>query len=302
MSFDIDELCQSMVKILGDTNDKVVGSGFLIRVDGYIVTCHHVIYNLRYINVEYREQKYVAQWCEKLSNIEVDIAILKIDVNDAKPVRVSLATAQSIPAIVYGFPAKEINQFPRGFDVCGILTQSAPVKTIATYNKDQLVVTENLWNRKPSESSIFWAYRINERVNPGISGGLVINRETGCAIGVIQSTRSTESYVISWKNILEQLKELGLFPYPKVAVKFNDSAKKYLVDEIISYYGSDQQRLITIFTLNEETFGRNFYGNIVGDGFNTRIINLVVELIRKKKVENFIEIVREEFSDFANQL
>jgi hypothetical protein len=80
---------------------------------------------------------------------------------------------------------------------------------------------------------------------------------------------------------------------------FNDSTRKYLVDEIIDYYGNDQQRLINIFTLNQEIFGKNFYGNIVGNSFNSRIVDLVDELIKKNKVKDFIKIVRQEFYYFA---
>ena len=211
MNYDLDQLWQSMVKIL-DAKGKTIGSGFIIRADGYIVTCHHVIYNLNSINVEYREKKYTAQWCEELSNLEVDIAILKIDVHDAKPVTLSFPKNQTIYAMVYGFPDKEIKQFSKGFDVYGTLSQSPPISTTATYNGFPEVVGNNPWNRKPSESSTFLAYRINEKVEPGISGGLVLDRDTDCAIGVIQSTRLKESYVISWKNIVNILKKLDLDP------------------------------------------------------------------------------------------
>ncbi|XZN96728.1 MAG: NB-ARC domain-containing protein [Microcoleus sp.] len=211
MNYDLDRLWQSMVKIL-DANNKTVGSGFVIREDGYLVTCHHVIYNLKLINVEYRERRYAAQWCENFSNLEVDIAILKINVNDAKRVTISLPKNQVVSVIVYGFPDKEIKQFSKGFDVYGTLSPSPPICTIATYNGLPEVTEDSLWNRKPSGQSTFLAYRISEKVDPGISGGLVLDKETGCAIGVIQSTRSKESYVISWKNIVGTLKELDLDP------------------------------------------------------------------------------------------
>jgi hypothetical protein len=85
-------------------------------------------------------------------------------------------------------------------------------------------------------------------------------------------------------------------------MKLNDSHKKYLVDQIMEYYGNNEQGLITIFTLNEETFGRNFYGTTQGDNFNTRIINLVIELIRTTQLQNFISIIRKNYSNFAKEL
>ena len=84
--YNIDRLRESMVKILGSEGQPVSGSGFIIRSDGYLITCHHVIYLLDSLKVEYQGQIYEAQWCEELSNPDVDIAILKIDIEGAKAV------------------------------------------------------------------------------------------------------------------------------------------------------------------------------------------------------------------------
>lgn len=213
MNCDLDGLWQSMVKIL-DVDGKVIGSGFIIRADGYIVTCHHVIYILNSLNVVYREKKYRARWCGGLSNPEVDIAILKIDIDNAKPVQIAFPKNQVISAMVYGFPHTKTQFFSKGFDVYGTLSQSPPINTRATYNKYPEVAFFNSWNKKPREDSTFLAYRFDDKVDLGISGGLVLDRESCCAIGVIQSTcpKQKESYIISWKNIVDTLKQLGIDP------------------------------------------------------------------------------------------
>lgn len=211
MNYDLDQLWQSMVKVL-DTDSKAIGSGFVIRADGYIVTCHHVIYGLDSIHVEYQGQKYEAFWCENLSDIEVDIAIFKININDAKIVPIALPKDQVIAAMVYGFPRDKIEQFSKGFDVYGTLSQSPPINTLSTYKGFPDVPQTNAWNRKPREDSTFLAYRIDERVSSGISGGLVLDKESGCAIGVIQAGAGKESYAISWNNIIDKLKELSIDP------------------------------------------------------------------------------------------
>jgi hypothetical protein len=132
MNYDLDKLWQSMVKVL-DSGNKTIGSGFIIQSDGYIITCHHVIYSLNSIYVEYQNQIYEALWREDLSNIEVDIAILKINASDARIVPIALPKDQVISAMVYGFPRDKIEQFSKGFDVYGTLSQSPPINTLSTY-------------------------------------------------------------------------------------------------------------------------------------------------------------------------
>ena len=83
--YDLDNLRESMVKILG-ADGRTVGSGFIIRPDGYLITCHHVIYSLDQLTVKYDNKQFSASWQPHLSDPEVDIAILKIDCQDAKAV------------------------------------------------------------------------------------------------------------------------------------------------------------------------------------------------------------------------
>lgn len=208
---DLDQFWESMVKIL-DSKGITVGSGFIIHSDGYIITCHHVIYRLYSLNVEYCGQNYQAQWCEEYSNPEVDIAVLKIDVKNVKPIPIKVPKEQAVSVMVYGFPYdQEKKGFSKGFDKYGTLSQSPPINTRATYaNADVQQLAS--WNKKPKENSTFWAYRIDQKVDRGTSGGPVIERNSGYAIGLIQcrSTGSQESYVISWKNITESLTLLGI--------------------------------------------------------------------------------------------
>ena len=71
-NYTLDELRESMVKIL-NSNWDTVGSGFIIRTDGYLVTCHHVIYLLDALSVEYQGKVYPAEWCENLAVNEAGI-------------------------------------------------------------------------------------------------------------------------------------------------------------------------------------------------------------------------------------
>lgn len=211
---------ESMVKIL-DSNGNTVGSGFMIHSDGYFITCHHVIYNLDSIKVEYQEKEYSAVWCEELSSLEVDIAILKIDVENAKPIPISIPKDQWVSALVYGFTSELGTEFSKGFDVHETLNKNYTVNTISTYDKTINVEFTNSWNKKPQDQSTFFAYRINEGqsdgIDRGICGSLVLDEDSKCVIGVFQSSQRSKSYIISWENIIERLKLLQINPEQREA-------------------------------------------------------------------------------------
>jgi S1-C subfamily serine protease len=51
-TFGIDQLREATVKILGFDGKTAAGAGFIIRSDGYLITCHHVIYQLEQLRVD----------------------------------------------------------------------------------------------------------------------------------------------------------------------------------------------------------------------------------------------------------
>ncbi len=218
--YNLDMLRESMVKILGSDGQTVSGSGFIIRSDGYLVTCHHVIYQLGSLKVEYRGQVYEAEWCEEFSHPDVDIAILKIDVADAKAVAIINPQHLLTSVTVYGFPPSQKKFFPEGIDVFAEnIRSSAPVNTINTYRSRE-ITANNAWNKLPQEKSTFKSHRINEKVEAGTSGGAVFAEELGGVVGVIQCSKSDESYVIRWDNISEILEQLGLEPQKNAVANF----------------------------------------------------------------------------------
>ena len=63
-----------------------------------------------------------------------------------------------------------------------------------------------------------------------------------------------------------------------------------------------EDNLKSIFLQYPETFGANFYNKISGDNYRTRVLNLIRELNNKKLIVDFIEIVRYEYYNFAQDL
>lgn len=225
--YNTDDLRESVVRFIHSETQKTAGSGFIIRHDGYIITCHHVIYRLSDLVIEYQGRQYKAVWCEKFSNPDVDIAILKVDFN--KPVKVvPIISLESLPSsiIVYGFSISKEEYFPKGFDFYAQnIRLSAPIKTISTYRSLDIDST-NSWNKLPKSESTFEAYRLDKNVDTGASGGPVLAEDLGGIVGVIQSTKHSESYVIRWSNIECQLKQLGLEP-KKIEPQIPSSIQEY---------------------------------------------------------------------------
>ena len=219
--YDIDQLRESMVKILHDDEKGIAGSGFIIRSDGYLITCHHVIYRLDSLKVEYQGNIYEAQWCEELSEPEVDIAILKIDVEDAKAVPI-VELLQELPTsvTVCGYPQSRMAQFPKGRSVSAEKIQKSDyINIISTYPTCEIKFT-NPWNKLPKDESTFLSHRIDAKVEQGTSGGPVFAQELGGVVGVIQCSKSNESYVIRWDNIKDKLHKLGLEPWKDAVCQF----------------------------------------------------------------------------------
>jgi hypothetical protein len=225
--YTLDQLKTAVVKILDDKTKTIAGSGFIIRSDGYLITCQHVIYRLASLTVEYQGQEYQAQWCPAYSNPDRDIAVLKIEVAQANAA--PLIQPEELPGTVsvYGFPQSRARQFTEGFDVSVRQIQpSAPINTLATYPQDVAASLEKLpnkqpWNVLPQEHATFEAYRlVDATVDPGASGGPVLAEESGGVVGVIQCSGSQESYAIRWDNISGELDQLGLEPHKNAVRRF----------------------------------------------------------------------------------
>jgi hypothetical protein len=207
----LDQLAGSVVRVL-DPAGETRGSGFVIRRDGYIVTCHHVICDLPAIEVEYQGKRYPAAWREPFSSPDTDLAVLQIPLENAVPVRIVNPEILSGSVFVYGFPIPRLRVFPKGFDFrAESIRPSPPVATLSTF-RDTKIADGNPWNRLPLPGATFRAYRIDAPVERGVSGGPVFVPDLGGVVGVMQSTGRTEAYVIRWENMQPALLELGVEP------------------------------------------------------------------------------------------
>ena len=164
-------------------------TGFLIDGKGYIVTNAHVVNRLKTIYIENNKGEFFSAqtiYADKLT----DLAILKINDTAFKT--------------VYNLPYS-INR-----------TNSNLGEQIFTmgYPRNEIVYGEGYVSAKSGNEDDSTAYQVSVSVNPGNSGGPVLNKR-GEIIGIITSKNSTADGVVfaaKSKNIyklLEALKEKG---------------------------------------------------------------------------------------------
>ena len=237
--YSIDHCRESMVRILkGDPSEtfpdraSTAGSGFIIRDDGYLITCHHVVYQLECLWVEYQDKPYKAKWCEEYSDPDVDIAILKIEVQQAIAVPIINPSQLETSVTIYGFPDKKY--FSGGYPVSGQDIQlSTTLDVLETY-QNKTVTGDRAWNILPQPRAKFLSHKIDTKVEPGTSGGAVIAEDLGGIVGIIQCSNKSgdrQSYCIRWDNITRQLEQLNLEPKQQVIRQFLEEIEekvKYL--------------------------------------------------------------------------
>ena len=84
-------------------------------------------------------------------------------------------------------------------------------------------------------------------------------------------------------------------------MELTDDQKQYFYGEIQRVF-PDEEYLKIIFIDNEGKFGKNFYNQIHGNTYRNRLTFLVRELQKIGLIHDFIEVVREDYPNFAQEL
>jgi S1-C subfamily serine protease len=144
-----------------------IGSGFIVRSDGYIVTNNHVVENARQLQVILRDQakKYDARVIG--TSPDDDVAVIKIDATDLPVLNWADSNALKVGqlAIAIGSPLGQQNSVTKG--VISALHRFISIPNASTG------VTEDILN----------AIQTDAQINPGNSGGPLLN-SAGQVVGV----------------------------------------------------------------------------------------------------------------------
>jgi S1-C subfamily serine protease len=147
---------------------KGIGSGFIVRADGYIVTNNHVVENAKQLQVILRDQTKTYDARVVGTSPLDDIAVIKIDAQDLPTVSFGDSHAVKVGqlAIAIGSPLGQSNSVTKG--VISALHRSLQVPDPANPGG-----TEDILNAIQTDASI----------NPGNSGGPLLN-SAGQVVGV----------------------------------------------------------------------------------------------------------------------
>src|SRR5438128_4492144 len=145
-----------------------IGSGFIVRSDGYIVTNNHVVENARQLQVILRDQAKAYDARVVGTSPDDDVAVLKVDAQSLPTLSFGDSSALKVGqlAIAIGSPLGQQNSVTKG--VISALHRSIQVPDPASAGG-----TESILN----------AIQTDAQINPGNSGGPLLN-SAGQVIGV----------------------------------------------------------------------------------------------------------------------
>jgi S1-C subfamily serine protease len=160
-------------------------TGFLVDGNGYIITNAHVVQNAKNLIVENKKgDQFYAN--AVYANTVTDLAILKITDTSFK----------KVSGLPYTFPKSTAEL-------------AEPIFTLG-YPREEVVYGEGYLSAKSGYYGDTTSYQISISVNPGNSGGPVIDKD-GEVIGIISSKETNADgvvFAIKSKNIYNALSEI----------------------------------------------------------------------------------------------
>jgi hypothetical protein len=115
------DIKNSIVRIVDDKG-AFSGTGFFVTNE-ICVTCHHVISRLNQINVQSKDSIYPAEWDEKHSNMEKNIAVLRVKNSGVTPLPLAKEAFPGADVTIFGFSSDTLLNFPEGIAIYGRLSQ-----------------------------------------------------------------------------------------------------------------------------------------------------------------------------------
>jgi tetratricopeptide (TPR) repeat protein len=210
MSNDVEQQSQTqefinhnLVKIV-DKNGEFYGSGFFIEINLqlYCITCHHCIYALDQIFVERFEKRYPAKWLEEYSDVKKDIAFLKVDNCELRPLIYAREAMANFAVTIRGFSGEKISDFPEGVTP---RKSSLSDSTTPFQVKEADYKGNNNWNTKPAV--YVNVYECEGKFDRGFSGSPVCYQGPNKVVGIFTAKDDNFGYVIPIQTLLDKFEQ-----------------------------------------------------------------------------------------------
>jgi tetratricopeptide (TPR) repeat protein len=208
----------NIVKII-DHNENFGGTGFFIRKD-YCITCHHSICKMDEIFVQRGTEKYLAQWVEELSNMEKDVAVLKVKESNLKPLECAKEAMPELPVSIWGFSAADLENFPQG---AMVKSQLYDVPFVIKWKEDQISQTKK-WNKKPTVE--VYVYRCSGKLDKGFSGGPVCYSVNSKVVGMFTAKDDNYGYVVPIEIVTENFQQEEKVARPSTTIDIPSTIDK----------------------------------------------------------------------------
>jgi tetratricopeptide (TPR) repeat protein len=204
-----EDIRDNIVRIT-DENGSCIGTGFFIHKQ-YCVTCHHNLCGLDRIYIERennsetgrQKERYHAEWVEEFSDMQKDVAFLKVLDVDLKPLLYRRDTYGSIPVVVRGFPSQDPYPFPLGREERGTLTD---IDQPFRWKEEEIIVeledNRKKWNLKPEvEVSV---YAFNGKFHEGFSGAPVCYQHDWKIVGIFEAKDDNQGFIIPMSLVVKK--------------------------------------------------------------------------------------------------
>jgi serine protease Do len=255
------------------------GSGFIVSEDGYIITNNHVVEGAETIEIQLSDRReFTAQLVGR--DPTTDVALLKLDANDLKPVTLGSSDATRVGEWVLAIGSP-------GFRGVGArpLTTTVTAGIVSAKGRNINIIGQEFVNRDEDNLAIEDFIQTDAAINPGNSGGPLVNirgEVIGVNAAIASSNGSNQGYGFAVPIDLVQEVVDDLVRYGEVRRALLGVSIQGVDDTEARYYELDEVAGAKVMGVNEGMAAANA-GIRLGD---------VIVAVEGEKVESVPDLQR----------
>ena len=150
------------------------------------------------IYIENGYNKFPAEWVEEFSSVDKDISILRIKNTNFKPLECAKEAMPELSIFIWGFSAKELDNFPNGSEVKSRLYDTP----FSIRWREEQIQGSKKWNKKPQIDVN--VYRLEAKLDKGFSGAPVCYSVNTKVVGMLTAKDENHGYVVPIEIILDR--------------------------------------------------------------------------------------------------